>query len=198
MWAAQKDVSYAFKICIVGAGGVGKTCLFNRFCFNSYNVNTEMTIGISFHSTYLKIKLNNEQDNNQEKFVLNSIFDMSGQERFRPLIQKFIEGSNGALLVFDPLSFSTFQQLEFWYNQIIENATQTNIPILLVASKSDLLDKTPKSQIVSEDLIEDFITRNNIKGFYKTSALENRNVLEVFKDLTNLMLKSSDCPAFVI
>ena len=90
MWAAQKDVSYAFKICIVGAGGVGKTCLFNRFCFNSYNVNTEMTIGISFHSTYLKIKLNNEQENNQEKFVLNSIFDMSGQERFRPLIQKFI------------------------------------------------------------------------------------------------------------
>ena len=198
MWAAQKDVSYAFKICIVGAGGVGKTCLFNRFCFNSYNVNTEMTIGISFHSTYLKIKLNNEQDNNQEKFVLNSIFDMSGQERFRPLIQKFIEGSNGALLVFDPLSFSTFQQLEFWYNQIIENATQTNIPIVLVASKSDLLDKTPKSQIVSEDLIEDFITRNNLKGFYKTSALENRNVLEVFKDITNLMLKSSNCPAIVI
>ena len=157
-----------------------------------------MTIGISFHSTYLKIKLNNEQENNQEKFVLNSIFDMSGQERFRPLIQKFIEGSNGALLVFDPLSFSTFQQLEFWYNQIIENSTQSNIPILLVASKSDLLDKTPKSQIVSEDLIEDFIKKNNIKGFYKTSALENRNVLEVFKDLTNLMLKSSNCPAIVI
>ena len=198
MWAAQKDISYAFKICIVGAGGVGKTCLFNRFCFNSYNVNTEMTIGISFHSTYLRIQLNNEQNYNQEKFVLNSIFDMSGQERFRPLIQKFIEGSNGALLVFDPLSFSTFQQLEFWYNQVIENSTQKTIPIILVASKSDLLSKTPKSQIVDEDLIVDFIKNKKLQGYYKTSALENRNVLEVFKELTNLMLKSSNCPAIVI
>jgi len=198
MWAAQKNISYAFKICIVGAGGVGKTCLFNRFCFNSYNVNTEMTIGISFHSTYLKIKLNNEQENNKEKFVLNSIFDMSGQERFRPLIQKFIEGSNGALLVFDPLSFSTFQQLEFWYNQAIENSTQKTIPIILVASKSDLLSKTPKSQIVDEDLIVDFIKNKKLQGYYKTSALENRNVLDVFKELTNLMLKSSNCPAIVI
>ena len=198
MWAAQKDVSYTFKICIVGAGGVGKTCLFNRFCFNSYNVNTEMTIGISFHSTYLKIKSDSEQEIGQEKFVCNSIFDMSGQERFRPLIQKFIEGSNGALLVFDPLSFSTFQQLEFWHDQIRENATHSNIPIILVASKSDLLDKTPKSQIVSEDLIEEFIKVKNLQGYYKTSALENRNVLEVFKELTNLMLKSSKIPAIVI
>jgi small GTP-binding protein len=198
MWAAQKNISYAFKICIVGAGGVGKTCLFNRFCFNSYNVNTEMTIGISFHSTYLKIKLNNEQENNKENFVLNSIFDMSGQERFRPLIQKFIEGSNGALLVFDPLSFSTFQQLEFWYNQAIENSTQKTIPIILIASKSDLLSKTPKSQIVDEDLIVDFIKNKKLQGYYKTSALENRNVLDVFKELTNLMLKSSNCPAIVI
>ena len=198
MWAAQKDVSYAFKICIVGAGGVGKTCLFNRFCFNSYNVNTEMTIGISFHSTYLKIKLNNEQDNNKDKFVLNSIFDMSGQERFRPLIQKFIEGSNGAILVFDPLSFSTFQQLDFWHNQIIENSALSNIPIILVASKSDLLSKTPKSQVVSDDLIEAFVKNKKLQGFYKTSALENSNVLEVFKELTNLMLKSSNCPAIVL
>jgi len=200
MWIAQKDkdVKYVFKICIVGAGGVGKTCLFNRFCFNSYNINTEMTIGISFHSTYLKVKEINEQEKDQEKLVCNSIFDMSGQERFRPLIQKFIEGSNGALLVFDPLSFSTFQQLDFWYDQIMENAIHKNIPIILVASKSDLLDKAPPGQIVSEELVEEFIINKNLQGYYKTSALENRNVLEVFKELTNLMLKSSKYSAIVI
>ena len=88
MWAAQKDVEYAFKVVIVGAGGVGKTCLFNRYCFNSFNMNTSMTVGINFHSTYLKIQMEDKEYHppEQEKFVANSIFDMSGQDKFKPLI----------------------------------------------------------------------------------------------------------------
>ena len=89
MWAAQKDVEYAFKVVIVGSGGVGKTCLFNRYCFNSFNMDTEMTIGINFHSTYLKIHMDDESADSgeSEKYVANSIFDMSGQDKFKPLIK---------------------------------------------------------------------------------------------------------------
>ena len=78
------------------------------------------------------------------------------------------------------------------------NINKKKIPIILVASKSDLLDKTPKAQIVSNEIVEDFIQRKNLQGYFKTSALENRNVLEVFKALTNLMLKSRNYPAIVI
>ncbi|MFX1277198.1 MAG: Rab family GTPase [Promethearchaeota archaeon] len=200
MWAAQKDVEYAFKIVILGAGGVGKTCLFNRYCFNSFNMNTEMTIGINFHSTYLKIQMEdrNYHPPDQEKFVANSIFDMSGQDKFKSLIKKFIDGASGALLVFDSINFTSFQQLDYWYQQIRDNALNPDIPIILVASKSDLLNKTPEWQQVKEDLIQDYIKKRDLNGFYKTSALENYNVLEVFKELTTLMLNFSGFPAYVI
>jgi len=200
MWAAQKDVEYAFKVVIVGAGGVGKTCLFNRYCFNSFNMNTSMTVGINFHSTYLKIQMEDMEYHppDQEKFVANSIFDMSGQDKFKPLIKKFIDGASGALLVFDSVSYPSFQQLEYWYEQLKQNTIDNKIPIIVVGSKSDLLENTPKLEHVNMDLINDFIKERNLSGFYRTSSLENYNVLEVFKELTNLMLKSSKFPATVI
>lgn len=186
----QEEIAYGFKIVILGAGGVGKTCLFNRYCFNSFNMNTELTMGINFHTTYMNIHRKDGKGNGEDKYIINSIFDLAGQERFKPLIPKFIKGAHGALLVFDSLSFSSFQQLDDWYNNIIENVEDPDIPKILVGSKSDLLESANKAEIVNNDLIQDFIKLNRLDGFFRTSALQNYNVLEVFKEITNLMLQN--------
>ncbi|MFW9902414.1 MAG: Rab family GTPase [Candidatus Thorarchaeota archaeon] len=185
----RKDILYSFKIVICGASSVGKTCLFNRYCFNSFNFDTSPTIGINFHSVNLEINMEKELDVKKEYYINNSIFDFGGQERFAPLIPKFIEGANGALLVFDSVNYNSFNQLDFWYDKIRENAIDPQIPIILVGSKSDLINKTSDSEIVSEDLIFDFLKKRNLSSFHRTSALENYNVLEVFKKLNNLLLK---------
>lgn len=193
----EENISYAFKVVLIGAPGVGKTCLFNRYCFNSFDMNTKMTLGISFHSTYLRIK--NEIDSSgQEKYVVNSIFDFGGQERFRPMIPKFLEGASGALLVFDLVSFSSFQQLDYWYNMLIKHTGNSEIPKLLIGSKYDLLDKTPSAEIVNNEVLNEFIKTKNLDGFFQTSALENYNILNVFKKLTNLMLRRHNSRAIVI
>ena len=137
------------------------------------------------------------KNNAENKYVSNFIFDFGGQERFKRLIPKFLEGANGALLVFDSVSFSSFQKLEFWYKMLIENV-DINIPKILVASKCDLLEKTPKVEIVDQKLIDKFIREKQLDDFFRTSALENYNVLEVFKELTNLMLKRQKINTFVI
>ena len=35
---------YIFKVCLIGAGGVGKTCIARRLCFNTFDAETKMTI----------------------------------------------------------------------------------------------------------------------------------------------------------
>lgn len=194
----RKDILFSFKIVICGASSVGKTSLFNRYCFNSFSFDSSPTIGINFHSVYLKINFTKQPNIEKENYVVNSIFDFGGQERFAPLIPKFIGGANGALLVFDSVNYSTFKQLDFWYDRIIENAIDSNIPIILVGSKNDLLNKTSPSDIVNDELIYEYLESRNLDYFYRISALENFNVLEVFKELNNLMLKKQQIPYVVI
>lgn len=59
MRVPEEEIAYGFKIVIVGPPAAGKTTLFNRYCFNSFNMDTKMTIGINFQSTYLKVRLRN-------------------------------------------------------------------------------------------------------------------------------------------
>ncbi len=193
----RKNILYSFKIVICGSNSVGKTCLFNRYCFNSFNFDSSPTIGINFHSINLKINNEKNPDMLSEHYIVNSIFDFGGQERFKPLVGQFLEGSSGALLVFDSVSHSSFQELDFWYEQLITNAISSDIPILLVGSKSDLLEKTPESNIVDEKLIHKYMEERQLDGFFRTSALENYNVLKVFKELNNLMLKRLRKPFIV-
>jgi len=184
-----KEILFTFKTVIVGPPSAGKTCLFNRFCFNSFNFDTSLTIGVNFHSIDLKIRSKDEIKNPKETYNVQSIFDFGGQERFKALIPKFLGGANGVLLVFDLTNKNSFEQLEFWYNQVLEHANGLNLPKLLVGSKSDLIPSTIIENLVSKEEIKNFIQEKNIDGFFKTSALENQNVLTVFKELNNLMLK---------
>lgn len=128
--------------------------------------------------------------------MANSIFDFGGQERFRPLIPKFLEGANGAILIFDSVSFTSFDKLDYWWSKLIENTH--SIPIILVGSKSDLLDKTPQNEIVGINAINQYIEERNLDGYFLTSALENHNVLEVFKKLTKLMLNRHKIEAIMV
>ena len=193
-----KEVIYSFKIVICGASSVGKTSLFNRYCFNSFDFDTSPTIGINFHSVHLRINFKENPDEIKENYIVNSIFDFGGQERFIPLLPRFIEGANGALLVFDLVNTFTFSQLDFWYKQLIEYTINSDIPIILVGSKSDLLEKTTTSEIVDDKLIQEFVSEKQLDGFYRTSSLENYNVLEVFKELNNIMLRRLHIPYVVV
>jgi len=184
-----KDILFTLKTVIVGSASAGKTCLFNRFCFNSFNFDTSLTIGLNFHSIDLKIRNIDDTDNSREFLNVLSIFDFGGQERFKALLPKFLGGANGVLLVFDLTSKKSFEQLNFWYDQVVEHAKGLNLPKILVGSKSDLVSSSVTDNLVPEEEIRNFIQEKNIDMFVKTSALENQNVVTVFKELNNLMLK---------
>ncbi|GAH04817.1 unnamed protein product, partial [marine sediment metagenome] len=129
-----------------------------------FNFDTSLTIGVNFHSIDLRIRKIDEINNSKEPYnVLNcSIFDFGGQERFKALIPKFLGGANGVLLVFDLTSKKSFEQLNFWYDQVVEHAKGLNLPKILVGSKSDLVSSSVTDTLVPEEKIRNFIQEKNI------------------------------------
>ena len=65
------------------------------------------------------------------------IWDTAGQERYRAITNAYYRNAVGALLVYDITKYSTFQNIEKWFNELRDHANN-KIIILLVGNKTDL------------------------------------------------------------
>ncbi|MFO7797058.1 MAG: GTP-binding protein, partial [Promethearchaeia archaeon] len=110
------------------------------------------------------------------------IWDTGGQERFSSIRPMYYRGALGALLIFDLTSISSFEHLPQWIEEVRANV-QTDIPLLLVGNKSDLLNQ----RAISLEEINDF-TRDFNLYYMETSAKTGDNVGDCFSVLACLMI----------
>ncbi|MFX1380742.1 MAG: Rab family GTPase, partial [Promethearchaeota archaeon] len=180
----EEKPAYVFKICLIGSGAVGKTCIARRLCFDTFDSNTQLTIGIDFYTHDIPIIVRGE-----ETFVRHTIWDFGGQEQFRRLFNYYIDGANGIFLVFDLSKIETLVKLDWWIEQLKEH-NLLNRPKILVGTKLDLIQSNNKKYKIDNLVIEQFLNKYNEKDFVKTSSKENINILHSFKEMTKKILKS--------
>ncbi len=159
---------YVFKIVVLGEGGVGKTTMIRRLCYQKY-MPQKLTIGADLASYDLEI------DDNPYKLQL---WDFAGEKRFRFFLPSYCKGAVGALLVFDLARYSTFKKLNEWYEIVTQNSK--HLTIILVGSKCDLVKA--KGAIDFEEVLE-FQKSHNIEGYIETSSKTGENNKDVFEQL---------------
>lgn len=178
----EKKPTYIFKLCLIGNGGVGKTCIARRLCFDTFDANTKLTIGIDFYTYDLPIIIKGE-----ENFVRLSIWDFGGQEQFKKMFSYYIHGANGIYLVFSLYNLnSTLLGLD-WWNDHLFKLNHQNTPKILVGCKLDLVEL----EKVNELVIENFRKKHNTIPFHKTSSKENVNIRKIFVEMTKTILDQS-------
>jgi small GTP-binding protein len=170
------EPSYIIKICLLGEANVGKTSLVYRFIENKFRENYKSTLGVNLLKKDLTFKEYGD--------VSAQIWDLGGQESFRNLRKLYLEGANGALLVYDCTQKNTFEKLQDWI-QDFRNA-RGDEPVLLIGNKVDLNNNIK----VSEGEAKDFAENYNLK-FITTSAKTGSNVEEAFFGITESILKKS-------
>lgn len=164
----MNSYDHVFKILTIGDSAVGKTCLVLRFTENKYSTDFMSTVGIDFKIKICKIK---------GKTVKLQVWDTSGQERFKTITNKYYKSGDGILLVYDVTNLNSFLSLKDWMKQIELNAKE-NIQKILVGNKSDMLNRK-----VSYEEGEAVAKYFGIP-FFETSAKENLNVNEMFRNIT--------------
>jgi len=177
----DENPRYIFKICLIGGGGVGKTCIARRLCFNTFKENTQLTIGIDFYSHSIPLQVEGEK-----RFVKLSIWDFGGQEQFRTLFRYYIGGVNGVFLVFDLTDIQSLIKLNWWYGKLLEH--NVDCPKFLIGTKLDLFENKPSK--IDELIVEEFLKEHNEKDYIKTSSKEDTNVLESIKEIVKKILDS--------
>ncbi len=175
------DREGAFKLCIFGDGGVGKTTLVNRYLTKVFDESIKMTIGADFYVKDLEI---------DGKKVVNRIWDFGGEQRFKVLLPSFAKGADGGIFMYDITRYTSVKNIDDWLSIFEKNARdkQINIPIVMVGGKLDLQEKR---SVETEDAVE-LSEKHNLQGYYECSSKTGDNVEEIFESITRKMMKSTN------
>ena len=165
---------FILKILTAGEGGVGKTTLLHRYVEGKFSAETKMTIGVEFFLKETEI---------DSKHCTLQLWDFGGQERFRFLLESYVLGAKGALLMFDLTRMSSLQNLEQWLN--IVRKGDPNLPVLFVGTKLDLGEEIQ----VDDDYAKTFLKEYNLIDFLKISSKTGEHVSDAFNILTQKILE---------
>ena len=115
------------------------------------------------------------------------LWDTAGAEKYHAMGQSFYRGSQLCILVFDISDRETFQNLEGWRKEFLEQLNPSNpdeFPIVLIANKCDI--QTDKN--ISEDEIKQYCQEHNNIPYFFCSAKDNINLKEAFDKVVDLAL----------
>lgn len=172
-------VFVTFKYIIIGDSEVGKSSLLLQFTEQHFQPIHDLTIGVEFGAKMVSI---------QGRDVKLEIWDTAGQETFLSITRSYYRGADGALLVFDISRRETFDNLNRWYDEAIQNSQNPNLRIMVVGMKADVPPE--KRQVTEEEGVAWARERGLI--YLEVSAKTAYNVEEAFIRTAKTILENFD------
>ena len=119
-----------YKVIILGLYGVGKTTIINNLIKKDTDKEYEPTISVDV--IYFQVKVN-------DKIIQIQIWDTCGNDEFALNTPNLFKNASIAILVYAINNKKSFQDIEKWYNMLL-NHSYDHI-IFLIGNKSDLEDQ---------------------------------------------------------
>ncbi|XP_076143618.1 ras-related protein Rab-28 isoform X2 [Alosa pseudoharengus] len=120
------------KIVVIGDGASGKTSLATRFAQEAFGKQYKQTIGLDFFLKRITLPGNLN--------VTLQVWDIGGQTIGGKMLDKYIYGAQGVLLVYDITNYQSFENLEDWFGMVKKGSEEADVQpvVALVGNKTDL------------------------------------------------------------
>ncbi|EFO21350.1 small GTP binding protein RAB28 [Loa loa] len=187
----EVPVQKIIKIVVCGDGASGKTSLCARFAQDNFGRQYQQTVGLDFFTRRLTLPGNVS--------VLLQIWDIGGQSIASPMLEKYISGAHGAVVVYDVTNSSSFENLEDWINIIkqVTKAQEKPAVLMLVGNKTDLEHR----RVIRIERHTKFALQYGMSSYY-VSAKTGDSVTLMFRktaaEILGIPLEQSDTEGDII
>jgi small GTP-binding protein len=154
-----------YSVAVLGAGGVGKTCLILRFTRDTWDSDYIPTIQDYFEKAVFQDGV---------EYTLK-IIDTAGQDEMQGITDIGIKDAQVCVIVYSVTSQVSFNEAEKYRNKVVQFAGGKPVRIALAGNKCDLPDRSV-TKAAGEELARKWGCE-----FFETSAKENLNIDDLFQ-----------------
>ncbi|NHJ85861.1 MAG: GTP-binding protein [Asgard group archaeon] len=160
------------NLTICGLDSAGKTAFVNYLIHGEFR-ETAPTMGISRKSlSFPKLDIH--------------VFDMGGQEDFRPMWSDINEKSNALIYVVDSTDHLRFEETKEIFHQILTTQIDSEIPVLILLHKVDLPDRMGRIEFTRNFGLLD-AEMAYTWAVFETSAVTGQGIVESMTWFMNLL-----------
>lgn len=163
----QKD---RYRIVVMGAAGVGKTCIINQFLFKQFVSGYKATVEEMYTEDYIINGLD----------ITLDFLDTSGSYEFPAMRKLSISTADAVILVYAVDDEASFDEVKRLRLQVIEQRRDNMAPIVIVGNKTDVADT---GRQVRREMAESTANIDWGNGYVEASAKDNVNVSGIFREL---------------
>lgn len=157
---------------VCGLDNAGKTSVMNYLLYGEHR-QTIPTMGVNINTINLpKLELN--------------IYDLGGQESFRPLWSDINERSNAIIYIVDCTDYKRFNESKEIFHKIVNSQIDEKIPVMVLLNKCDLSNRISRADFIYHfGLLE--LPEKVSWSCYETSALTGKGLVEAFTQFTQYL-----------
>jgi len=177
MESKTPKIDLAFKMCVFGDSGVGKSTLINRYITAKFDHDLKATLGAAILMKFIET---------ETMRITLQIWDFAGEKRFRSLLPSYAQGSSAAIFMCDVSNRDSITNIDEWLLTFNEGLNNWNpkFPLIVVGGKLDLEEK----RSLSKKDIEDILTVRKEFDYLECSSKTGENVDLLFQTIVDKML----------
>jgi small GTP-binding protein len=164
----EEGLELAYKICIFGNSGVGKTTLVTRYITNTFHEEIQATLGATVHIKFMEL---------ENGRITVHVWDFGGHREYQFLISSYSRGASGGIFMFDLTNYDSLIALNEWLPEF--EKTVRDVPIIIVGGKLDL----EQQRVCKKDEVLDMLESYNFYKYIECSSKTGENIELVFRVL---------------
>ncbi|ELT91648.1 hypothetical protein CAPTEDRAFT_634 [Capitella teleta] len=167
-----------YRIIVMGASRVGKTCIINRFLYERFVAKHKATVENLHQGEYFV----------NDAIITLDILDTTGTYAFPAMRKLSIAKGDAFLLIYSLEDAESFAEVKELRQQIVDSKLANDPskripPIVIVGNKLDLKKDNVEEEAVSKESLQNLVSTEWMHGYIEASAKEDININAIFKEL---------------